>query len=49
MDPTAFKVVNGRLFVFLNNKNVDTLELWNDGNERDLLEKAEAHWAKVQG
>ncbi len=49
VDPTVFKIVNGRLFVFLNNKNVDALELWNDGNERDLLEKAEAHWAKVTG
>ncbi len=49
VDPTVFKIVNGRLFVFLKNKDVNALELWNQGNEREYLKKAEAHWAKVQG
>ena len=49
VDPTNFKIVDGRLMVFLENKNVDALELWNKGNERELTKKAEAHWAKVQG
>lgn len=49
VDPTKFKIVGGRLLVFLNNKNVDAQKLWNSGDEKELLEKAEAHWAKVSG
>ena len=47
VDPTKFKIVDGRLFVFLANKNVDALELWNQGNEKELLEKADAYWNKL--
>jgi len=47
VDPTSFKIVNDRLLLFLNNKNVDALKLWNDGNERELHQKANAHWKKV--
>ncbi len=49
VDPTNFKIINGQLLVFLNNKNVDALELWNDGTERELMKKAAAHWEKVSG
>ncbi len=47
VDPTNFKIVKGRLMVFLKNKNVDALALWNDGNESQLIAKADAHWKKV--
>lgn len=47
VDPTNFKIVNGRLMVFLRNKNVDALQLWNDGDEAALTAKAEAHWSTV--
>ncbi len=47
VDPTNFKIVDGRLLVFLKNKDVDALELWNKDNEASLIEKAEAHWKKV--
>lgn len=47
VDPTSFKIVNGRLNLFLKNKDVDALALWNDGNERDLRRKAVAHWKTV--
>ena len=47
VDPTNFKIVNGRLMVFLKNVNVDALELWNDGDELQLTAKADAHWKKV--
>ena len=30
--------------LFLKNKNVDALQLWNDGNEAELVRKADAHW-----
>lgn len=49
VDPTNFKIVNGKLLVFLQNRNVDARKLWNDGNERELMSKAAAHWNKVQG
>ncbi|MHC5066399.1 MAG: YHS domain-containing (seleno)protein [Planctomycetota bacterium] len=49
VDPRLFKIVDGRLFLFLKNKNVDALEIWNKGEETELIEKADAHWAKVSG
>ena len=47
VDPTNFKIVNGRLNLFLKNRNVDALKLWNQGNEKEQLRKATAHWQKV--
>ncbi len=47
VDPRNFKLVNGRLMVFLRNKNVDALDLWNQGNEAEQIAKAKAHWTKV--
>ncbi|MCG8409105.1 MAG: hypothetical protein MI923_28205 [Phycisphaerales bacterium] len=47
VDPTNFKIVDGRLMLFLKNKNVDALLLWNKGNEKDLVTKADVHWKKV--
>ncbi len=47
VDPTNFKIVNGRLMVFLRNDGIDALELWNKGNESGLIAKADSHWTKV--
>lgn len=47
VDPTNFKIVNGKLHVFLKNKNVDALLLWNKGKESDHVMNAAAHWKKV--
>lgn len=47
VDPTNFKIIDGRLHVFLRNRNVDARELWNQGAEADLLKKAAAHWKQV--
>jgi len=44
VDPKLFKVVDGRLMLFLKNTNVDALKLWNDGNQAELVKKADAHW-----
>lgn len=49
VDPRNFKIVDGRLMLFLKNKTVDALQLWNQGNESDNLTKAAAHWQKVKG
>ena len=47
VDPTAFKIVDGKLHLFLKNKNVDALALWNKGDSKEYVAKAAAHWAKV--
>ena len=44
VDPTSYKIVDGRLFLFLKNAEVDALKLWNDGSEKELLAKAEEHF-----
>ncbi len=49
VDPTNFKIVDGRLMVFLKNKNVDARALWNQGKETKLASKAAAYWEKVSG
>ncbi|MEM7310680.1 MAG: YHS domain-containing (seleno)protein [Planctomycetota bacterium] len=49
IDPTLFKIVDGRLLLFLRNAGVDARELWDNGEERQLLHDADAHWGKVQG
>ncbi len=47
VDPTNFKIVDGRLMLFLRNKNVDASVLWNQGNETELIMKSDAHWKSV--
>ena len=47
VDPTNFKIVDGKLHVFLKNKNVDALKLWNQGSEGEHVKKAAAHWKTV--
>ncbi len=47
VDPTNFKIVDGRLMLFLRNKNVDAVALWNQGNEKELIMKSDAHWKSV--
>ncbi len=47
VDPTNFKIVDGRLMLFLKNKNVDARALWNQSDETGLVAKADAHWKKV--
>lgn len=47
VDPTNFAIVDGRLMLFLRNRDVDALELWRQGDESELVRTADAHWAKV--
>ena len=49
VDPTQFKIVDGRLMLFLRNEDVDALELWNGKNEDELVRRADQHWRRVQG
>lgn len=49
IDPTLYKIVDDKLYLFLRNDQINALDLWNDGNEAELLRKAETHWKKVSG
>lgn len=44
VDPTNFKIVDGRLMVFLRNTDIDALDLWNQNDEQAQAEKADAFW-----
>ena len=48
VDPTNFKVVNGRIMLFLKNKKVDGVSIWNK-NEAESLKKADQNWQKLKG
>ncbi len=45
IDPTNYKVVNDRLFLFLKNDETDALELWNKENEADTIAKADGNFS----
>lgn len=42
-NPTSFKVVDGRTFLFYKGAGGDTLSQWNE-NEAERLAKADEHW-----
>lgn len=49
VDPTKYRVIDDRLYLFLNNDQVNAHDLWGKGEERELLGKAHSHWRKVSG
>ncbi len=49
IDPTVYKIVDGRLMLFLKNDQANALELWNAGDEAELTRRADAYWAKTHG
>ena len=46
VDPTNFKIVDGRIMLFLRNAGVDGVELWNQA-EASNLTKADQNWVKL--
>lgn len=44
-DPTHFKIINGRVHLFLKNDDTDALELWNQ-DEAKCLASADRHWSE---
>ncbi|HRW51933.1 MAG TPA: YHS domain-containing (seleno)protein [Phycisphaerae bacterium] len=44
-DPTSFKVVEGRTYLFLKNDSIDTKMLWEKENPDEVRRKADAFWA----
>ena len=49
VDPTKYRVIDNRLYLFLNNDQVNAYDLWGQGEQRELLGKAHAHWKDVSG
>lgn len=47
IDPNKFLVSDGKLFVFLNDIEVDAKQLWLQGKEKELISKANANWEKL--
>ena len=48
VDPTNFKIVDGRIMLFLKNASVDAVDIWNK-NQPDNLKKPDANWKKLRG
>ncbi len=44
INPKTFEIINDKLYLFYDAWGTNTLELWRNENEKELLEKAEAHW-----
>ena len=48
VDPTNFKVVDGRILLFLKNEKIDGVGHWNK-DAAGNLKKADANWQKLKG
>ena len=46
VDPTSFKIVKGKLYLFYNSLFNNTLSKWND-NEANLKKKADSKWSII--
>lgn len=49
VDPTKYRVIEDRLYLFLNNDQINAYDLWGQGKQQELLGKAQDHWKKVSG
>ncbi len=48
VDPNKFLVSNGKLYLFLYDIEVDAQQLWLQGDEKDLRQKADANWKQMK-
>ena len=47
IDPTNFKIIDGKLLLFHKSEEMDGLKQWNDhGNDQELLEKANQQYLR---
>ncbi len=44
IDPTNFKIIDGRSYFFLRNERVDALKIWEKSNESKMMTNAQANW-----
>ncbi|MEM0913850.1 MAG: YHS domain-containing (seleno)protein [Planctomycetota bacterium] len=49
ISPESFKIVDGRLMLFLHNDEADALELWNGKDEAQMVRQADAFWKRAHG
>ena len=47
VNPETFEIKNGKLYLFYNRGNTNTLELWKNENPKELAKKADANWGKI--
>jgi YHS domain-containing protein len=48
IDPNKFVVRDGKLYLFLNNVEVDALQKWNEGNPEKLISNADSNWESLK-
>ena len=46
IDPTTFKIINGKTYLFYNKLFTNTLNSWNK-NEEKLKKQADQNWKKI--
>ncbi|WP_309399391.1 YHS domain-containing (seleno)protein [Cerasicoccus maritimus] len=47
VDPTNYKIVDGRVYLFYNGFWGDTLKKWNAGDQTSLAKSANTHWSNI--
>lgn len=48
INPKTFLVKNDKLYLFYNAWGTNTLDLWNEESEKELVEKANKHWEEIK-
>jgi len=49
IDPTKYRIIDDRLYLFLNNEEINAFDLWGQSDQRELLRKAHDQWSEVSG
>ncbi len=49
VDPATFEIREGKLYLFYNSGNTNTLKLWKKEKPEKLRSKADKNWAKIVG
>lgn len=49
VDPSSYKIINGKLHLFLKNPDVDAKALWDKEGDAACKVKADRFWSKTQG
>ena len=44
INPKSFEIIDNKLYLFYNAWGVNTLDLWNESNPKELKEKADTNW-----
>lgn len=47
VNPETYEIKDGKLFLFYNRGNTNTLELWKNENPEELKKQADTNWQKI--